>query len=271
MRADLHSHTIYSDGSFTVENLIKRAIERGMDILAITDHDTFNGAKIGFELGPKMGLKVIYGMELSTNRNDESIHILCYFSKPQENNILIETLENQRKNRKTRAHQICDLLKEHFNIELNRSFIEKRESLTRGTIGDELLKQGFVETKKEAFSKMIGSKCPAYVPSTKISTEEGIKLIKEVGGLCVLAHPCLYNKNDIEELIKLGVDGIEAVYPNNEDKEAKYRDLAKKYNILVTGGSDFHMDSDYRHGNVGTSYIKDEDLRRFLRVLENEH
>ena len=272
MRADLHSHTIYSDGSFTIPQIINRAKERGMDILAITDHDTFNGAKIAYEMGPKMGLKVIYGMELSTERNGESIHILCYFSKVQDdNNILVSALENQRKNRKARAYEMGKLLKEHFNIDLDMSFVEERESITRGTIGDELFKQGFVARKKEAFTKMIGGGCPAYIPSTKLSTEEGIKLIKEAGGLCVLAHPCLYKKNDIEELIKLGVEGIEAVYPNNENSETKYRDLARKYNLLVTGGSDFHMDNDYKHGNVGTSYIKDEDLRMFLRVLENEH
>ena len=72
MRADLHSHTIYSDGSFTIPEIIARAIDRDVDILAITDHDTFDGAKIGYEMGPKMGLRVIYGMELSTERNDES-------------------------------------------------------------------------------------------------------------------------------------------------------------------------------------------------------
>ena len=137
MRADLHSHTIYSDGSFTIPQIINRAKERGMDILAITDHDTFNGAKIAYEMGPKMGLKVIYGMELSTERNCESIHILCYFSKVQDdNNILVSALENQRKNRKTRAYEMGKLLKEHFNIDLDMSFVEERESITRGTIGD---------------------------------------------------------------------------------------------------------------------------------------
>ena len=271
MRADLHSHTIYSDGTFTIPEIIKRAVDRDLDILAITDHDTFDGAKIAYEMGPKMGLRVIYGMELSTERNGESIHVLCYFSKPQENNVLIKALEEQRRNRKIRAYKMVELLKEHFNIDLDTKFIEERESITRGTIGDELLKQGFVENKKEAFTKMIGSGCPAYIPSTKLSTEDGIKLIKEAGGLCVLAHPCLYKKNNIEELIKLGVEGIEAVYPNNENNETKYRDLARKYNLLVTGGSDFHTDNDYKHANVGTSFIKDNDLRKFLRILENEH
>lgn len=271
MRADLHSHTIYSDGELSVEELIKRAKARGVDVLAITDHDTFTGSKIGYEIGPSYGVKVIYGMELSTDRNDESIHILCYFSKPNDENKLFQIIEAQRLHRKDRAYEIVKLLKQHFGFDLDTKFIEERHSITRGTIGNEIVKQGFAVDKKEVFTKMIGDGCPAYIPSTKIYTKDGIKLIKDNGGLAVLAHPCLYKKNDIEDLIKLGVDGIEAVYPNNENREQKYRDLAKKYHLIITGGSDFHMDLDYKHADVGTCYIKDQDLRKFLRVLENEH
>ena len=90
----------------------------------------------------------------------------------------------------------------------------------------EIVKQGFAKDKKEVFQRMIGDNCPAYLASTKMTTEEGIALIKKNGGLCVLAHPCLYKKNNVEDLIKLGVDGIEAVYPGKENQETKYRDLA---------------------------------------------
>lgn len=271
MRADLHSHTIYSDGELSVEDLLLRAKSRGLDILAITDHDTFIGSKIGYNIASNYGIRVIYGMELSTERNDESIHILCYFSKPNDNNELFKIIENQRILRKQRAKEIAKLLKIHFGFDLDTSFVDTRHSVTRGTIGNEIVRQGFASDKKEVFTKMIGDGCPCFIPSTKLTTEEGIKLIKENGGLAVLAHPCLYKKNDVEDLIKLGVDGIEAVYPSIEEKEQKYRDLAKKYNLIITGGSDFHMEHDYKHADVGTCYIKDQDLRKFLRVLEDEH
>ena len=271
MRADLHSHTIYSDGVLTPLELIERAKNNNIDVLAITDHDGFMGSKIGYELANELGIKVIYGMELSTESNNESIHILCYFSKPNDDNELFKLMETQRLNRKKRAYEIVKLLKMHFGICLDTKFIEDKYSVTRGTIADEIVKQGFALNKKEVFTKMIGDDCPCFLPSTKLSTRDGIKLIKENGGLCILAHPCLYKKNNIEDLIKLGVDGLECVYPRIENKEQKFRDLATKYNILVTGGSDFHQPHDYNHGDVGDSFIKDLDLRKFLRVLENEH
>ena len=271
MRADLHSHTLYSDGALSVEDLIQRAKSKGLDIIAITDHDTLVGSKYACEVAEDYDMTAIYGMELSTERNNESIHILCYFSKPNLGEGLFTKLEKQRLDRKTRALEVAKLLKIHFNLDLDTKFIEEKHSITRGTIANEIIRQGLAKDKKEVFSKMIGDDCPAFIPSTKLTTEEGIKLIKENNGLCVLAHPCLYKKNDIEDLIKLGVDGIEVVYPSVENREQKYRDLAKKYNLIVTGGSDFHSINDYKHGDVGDCYIKDEDLRKFLRVLENEH
>ena len=95
MRADLHSHTIYSDGTFTIPEIIERAVDRDLDILAITDHDTFDGAKIAYEMGPKMGLRVIYGMELSTERNGESIQVKRrsnYFNA--SDNVFYFTIDN---------------------------------------------------------------------------------------------------------------------------------------------------------------------------------
>lgn len=271
MRADLHSHTIYSDGTLSPKDLLERAKANGVDVIAVTDHDTFMGSMEAYKIAKNIGIKAIYGMELSTKSNGESIHILCYFSKPNEDNELFKKMEHQRLMRKLRTYEIAKLLKQHFGFDLNTDFINEKHSITRGTIGEEIVKQGFAKDKKEVFQRMIGDNCPAYLASTKMTTEEGIALIKKNGGLCVLAHPCLYKKNNVEDLIKLGVDGIEAVYPGKENQETKYRDLAKKYNILVTGGSDFHAINDFKHADVGTSVIKDQDLRKFLRVLENEH
>ncbi len=271
MRADLHSHTIYSDGSLDVSDLLKRAKEHNIDILAITDHDCFEGSEIGYNIAKDYQIRVIFGLELSTKRNDESIHVLVYFSHPLKSGKFYDMMKEQRLERKRRAYKMLSLLKEHFNIELNDKFIEEKNSVTRGTIAEEICKQYPIYNKKEIFKTMIGDGCPCYIPATHLSTEEGIKLIIEAGGMPVLAHPCLYKKNDIEEIVKLGVKGIEAVYPSGKDKETKFRDLAKKYNILVTGGSDFHRVNDLGHGEVGDCYIKDLELRKFIRVLEDEY
>ncbi len=271
MRADLHSHSIYSDGELNVNDLLDRAINNKIDILALTDHDCFDGAIEAYNLSKDKNIQMVYGLELSTYRNDEHIHILAYYSKPLTSGSFYEMLENQRLNRKKRAIEICSLLKQYFNIEMDQSFICERHSISRGTIAKEIVKQGFAENKKEVFIKYIGAGCPCFLPSTKLSPEEGIKLILESGGMPVLAHPCLYKNNNVEDIIKMGVKGIEAVYPNTENRETKYRDLARKYKLIITGGSDFHAINDYGHGEIGEAHIKDQDLRKFLKVLKDEY
>lgn len=271
MRADLHSHTLYSDGVLSVKELLSEAKKANLDVIAITDHDCFDGAIEAFKLQEDFGIRVIFGMELSTYTNDESVHILAYYSKPLKDGYLFNYLNNQRLNRKRRAYEILELLEKHFNIKLDSSFIENKHSVTRGTIASEIINQGYDYDKKYIFNNILGDKCPCNIPSTKLSTKEGISLILESGGLPCLAHPCLYNKNDVIDLIKMGVKGIEAVYPRKENRETKFRDLARKYDLLVTGGSDFHAPFDFGHGSVGESYIKDLDLRKFLKVLEDEY
>lgn len=271
MRADLHSHTIYSDGVYSVRELLEEAKKAKLDVIAITDHDCFDGAIEAYELQEEFKIKVVFGMELSTYTNGESIHVLAYYSKPLKDGYLFDYLRDQRLNRKRRAYDILALLKKHFNIILDPSFIDNIHSVTRGTIASEIIRQGYAYDKKYIFNVILGDNCPCNIPSTKLSTEEGIKLILESGGFPCLAHPCLYKKNDIEDLIKMGVKGIEAVYPRKENRETKFRDLARKYNLLITGGSDFHAPFDLGHGNVGESFIKDLDLRKFLKVLEDEY
>ena len=271
MKADLHSHTKYSDGVLTVIELLEIAKSKKLDVFAITDHDCFDGATEAYKIQEEFGIKMIFGMELSTYSNDESVHVLAYYPQPINSGKLYEMLENQRINRKKRAYEILELLKKHFNIDLDSSFIEKKHSVTRGTMADEIIKQGFARDKATIFKTILGDNCPCYIPSTKLSTKEGIELILESGGMPVLAHPCLYKKNSIEDLIKLGVKGIEAVYPRKENRETKFRDIARKYNLVVTAGSDFHLPNDYSHGNVGDAVIKDLDVRKFLKVLEDEY
>ncbi len=269
MKADLHSHTIYSDGSLTVDELMTRAIEHGLDVFAITDHDCLDGALEAYN--KHTSLHMVYGVEVSTKANNESVHILGYFKKPLEDGNLIMTLEQHRKNRKIRANRILDLLEEKFLIKLDRSFIDLKQGVTRGTIGDEIIRQGYPYTKQEIFEKMIGKDCPCYIPSTQLSTHKGISLIHESNGIAILAHPCLLKNNNVEDIIRMGVDGLEAVYPRKNNSEDVYRGLAKKYNLLVTAGSDFHHLNDYGHGDVGECFIEGKDVERFLQVLENEH
>lgn len=269
MKADLHSHTTYSDGLLTVNELLDRAIANNVDIIAITDHDCVDGAIEAY--GTKKDIKVIFGVELSTERNDESVHILGYFKDPIVSGSLFDILKKQRENRIKRALNILELLKEHYNIELDPSFIYEVDSVTRGTIAREIIKQGYPYTKKHIFDYILGNGCKAYIPSTKMTTEYGIKLIHDNGGLAVVAHPCLFKKNNVYDIIKLGIDGIEGRYPSKFNDESMYRRFANNNKLLFTAGSDFHYPNDSGHGEVGQCTIEGKDLEKFLEVLYDEY
>ena len=266
MKADLHIHTTHSDGAYAVPEILE--MTRRLDYIAITDHDTFAGAKEAIALSPARP-KIIYGIELSTDYRGESVHLLGYFPDPAATGGVEERLLEQRKNRRARADAIRDKLRKLFNIEIDFSAYEGTESITRGTIASAIIERGYPYTREEIFDKMIGSGRPAYIPSTKLSTPDGIELIKENGGLVFLAHPVLLQKIEPEEIISMGVDGIEAIYPaNNKADEKKFRDLAREWRVLISGGSDFHLLDDNMHGKVGKTTLRGKDLKNFLRALD---
>ena len=270
MRADLHMHTIYSDGVYTIGEVVDMAVKANLDMIAITDHDTFTDTT---EF--RHSIKTIYGIELSTLHNGESIHVLGYF-KNRPPKWFVDKLEEFKERRLNRALEILSLLDKHFGIKLDNKFVYEANSITRGSIGREIVKQTNGKyTKSYVFSHFIGHGCKAYIPSLKISTEEGIKLIKDAGGLVVLAHPMLYKTENMMEVIKMGFDGVEAIYPHFHEDIQKYRDLAGKYQIrFITGGSDFHNlvgpDDGSNHGNIGDSFIEGNDLIKFLGELGYE-
>lgn len=265
MKADLHTHTTFSDGKYDVNTLIDIAIQHGIDVLSITDHDCFDGSKQAMNLHKP--IRIVIGIELSTYYNEESVHILGYFKDVSQIESMQPVLDDQIAKRRIRAFQMLDNLETMFGIRLNPSFVKNIESVTRGSIAREIIRQGYPYTNKEIFKTMIGHDCPAYIPATKFGTADGIHLIQKSGGLAILAHPM--NLKDIEpqEIINLGVDGIEAVYPYFKDQEGLYRKLASENHLIITGGTDFHAYNDGRHGNIGDVFLKGADVDLFLKVL----
>jgi len=260
MKADLHIHTKYSDGAYTVQEIL--SFTKDLDYIAITDHDTFSGAKEAYNLN---NTKTIVGIELSTDYYGESVHILGYFRNLEDIEALEVLLVNQQQNRINRAKLISQKLKDIFNIEIAFDDISKPESITRGTIADAIISKGYPYSRIEIFSKMLGDGQPAYIPSTKLSTKAGIEVIKVNNGVAFLAHPILLKRTNILDIIKLGIDGIEAIYPlHNKRMEKQYRVLAKEHQLLISGGSDFHDCNDGLHGNIGSSYLSNNDLDKFL-------
>src|SRR5690554_4662257 len=144
MRADLHSHTTYSDGHLTVEEMIRLAKRNHVTILAITDHDILSGAILAKELTKEDdALEIIVGIELSTYHNEESVHILGYFNEHSDLDSLESFLKRQQEARLVRANKILDLLKHHFDIDVKRELLEEYEAITRGSIADMILESGY--------------------------------------------------------------------------------------------------------------------------------
>ena len=239
--ADLHIHTYFSDGVFSPEKVVKYSKEKGLSAIAITDHDCCSGVAPAIKAGEALGLEVIPGVELSAELGKENIHILGYFINWQDTTF-INNLEEISKSRVERAKKILKKLKEYkIDISENELFeFSGPGSVGRLHIARLLLKKGYISYIEEAFRNYIGDNGPCYVKNFKLSPKEAIDMIKGVGGVTVLAHPKtinvkeFLNKND-------GLQGVEVYHPNHTTKdEAEFKKLAREYNLLMTGGSDFH-------------------------------
>ncbi len=241
--ADLHVHTAESDGTLTPKQLVREALSRGLSAIAIVDHDTVGGIPEAEVAAQGADLEVIAGIELTAQYEGQEIHILGYFLDLQ-NKALLEKLNLVQLNRIERVHKIVNNL-EQQGVKLNAQDvfdISGKGTVGRMHIARALVKGGWVTTTAEAFRKYIGDKSPAYVLGFSLSPVEAINLIKGAGGVAVLAHPyILHDDALITELAGYGLQGIEVYYPEHSQSMVNfYLDLAKKLNLLVTGGSDFH-------------------------------
>ena len=267
MKGDFHIHTTYSDGSLTVDEVLKDASGK-IEYLAITDHDSVEGAKEAYLKFKDYNVNLILGVEVSTFLNDESVHILGYFRNIEDLKGIEEFLKEQRELRNVRCIKIKEKLKKYFDIDLDITKLLKRSCITRKSIANEMIRQGMPYTSKEIFANFLGDNCKAYIPSTKIDTRFAIDLLKKCNAITVLAHPVRLKKNNPQTIIDMGVDGLEAIYSvNNKEETEKYIELAKKNNLFVTAGSDFHHFDDSEHGDIGCVSLDDEYLNVFLEKL----
>lgn len=257
--ADLHLHTIFSDGTYTPQELISESIKCGLSAVAIVDHDTVEGIQPTIDIAKTQDIEVLPGIELTTEYDSLEIHILGYLID-FKNKELIEKLETLKKNRIERIYKIVDKLKNiGINLESKTIFdIARQGTVGRLHIARAMVAEGKTATVLEAFQKYIGDKCPAYVLGFRFSPNEAIKLIKNVGGIPVLAHPYNLNNDDlILNFIDYGLMGVEVYYPEHSQSMINfYLNLARKHNLLVTGGSDCHGNAkpEIRIGSIKISY-----------------
>ena len=241
--SDLHIHTDYSDGTMTPEEVIDEAINLGVSTISITDHDTIDGIMIAHRYGKEKNLHIIPGIELSSYLSPSEIHILGYFIDIN-NRTLQKMIKQAREDRINRIYAMVEKLRK-LNVN-----IDAQEILTlagKGTPGrmhvaETLWEHGYCNTIVESFSKYIRDNGPAYVPKKTLTPQQAIELIIGAHGVAVLAHPGLTLRDHvIKDLVKYGLQGIEVYYPSHTPQAVeKYLKIAKKYNLAVTGGSDFH-------------------------------
>lgn len=270
--ADLHLHTVFSDGTYTPAGLVKEAKAQGLSSIAVADHDTVKGIIPTLEAAKRLDLEIIPGIELTAEYEGLEIHFLGYLIDYQHQE-LIERLELLYQNRIERIYKITGKLKEQgVDLEAKSVFeVSQEGSPGRLHIARALLAKGKVNSIYEAFQKLIGDKCPAYVSGFKLSPLQAMELIKDSGGVAVLAHPYSIRKDElIPELVSQGLMGLEVYYPEHSQAMVNfYLDLAKKYNLLVTGGSDCHGSAkpEVKIGSIKIPYELVEKMKE--RVTRN--
>lgn len=270
IKIDFHTHSTSSDGLMTPKEVVERAYRNNVKYLALTDHDTISGLEEASETAEGLGIKFIPGIELSTTHNKESIHILGFFKdKSYMDEEFIAYLKTLKNKRKIRAEKMVQKLNEIFNIEISIENVLNRgkDVVARPHIAQEIISAGYPYELEYIFQNFIGKDCPAFVPTTKLTTEEGVALLQKYNALVFLAHPKLINNSPLEDFLNMGFDGIEGVYfQNTLDEEKYFLEFAHKYNFLVSAGSDCHgnLDGDERHGDIGAMNISEDLLEKFL-------
>jgi hypothetical protein len=265
--ADLHIHTKTSDGRITSEEAVFLAHQSRLAAISIADHDTVDGIRAALELGKRYGIEVIPGVELSSEIKGIELHFLGYFIDWRDKwfrNKLSELQEARR----DRAKKIIEKLR-GLGIEISYEVIlsSAGKVLGRPHIARLMLERGYVKSIDEAFDNYLGLGRPAHVKKFPLSPKEAIKMIRKLGGIPVLAHPIFARADDmLPDLIGMGLMGIE-VYHGKHDAQATehYKQLAKKYGLLITGGSGAHG-LEIPVGKVRIPYSLVEQLKKVVSV-----
>lgn len=260
MPCDLHLHSTASDG--TLEPLeVAREVDRlGLLAFSITDHDTQEGSRIVAEHASDFTAEFVPGIEINTEQEQRDLHILGYYIQP-DNPALTETLGALRQRRRERAERIIERLQQ-AGVEVSLEDVlevAEGESIGRPHVARALHKLGYGGTPQEVFTRYLLPGGPGYVPRYRLAPKEAVALIKEAGGIPVLAHPGLVgDDNWIYTLKSAGLEGLEVFHTAHDPKTtAKYLKIARKQGLVVTGGSDSHGPLATRPIPIGNAQVPD--------------
>jgi predicted metal-dependent phosphoesterase TrpH len=249
-RIDLHTHSSYSDGSFSPGQLVQLAKNKGFRAIALTDHDTVAGLEEAIAAGKELGVEVVPGVEISAQYPPGTMHILGYYLRPSHPELL-RALEKLQEARAARNPKIIKRL-QALGLEISWTEVHDLSGgqVGRPHIAQVLLRRGYVSSINEAFSRYLKKGAIAYVEKFRFPPQEAIAMILRAGGLAALAHPFTLGVGNpgeltslVRELQAMGLEGMEVFYPEHtEEMTGVYQDVAKGLGLLCTGGSDFHGD-----------------------------
>ena len=240
---DLHMHSVYSDGSSTVEEIIDKAVELGLTQIAITDHNTIEGSILGKKISP---IEFIVGTELSVGYHNKEVHLLGYFPHGSDyKNVNFVISEGEIYKKMATMEMIENLNAMGIDIEIGELKEFAKGIINRVHICKVLQKKGYVSSVAEGFKNYVGNHCPAYVERKTVDIAEACEAIHCDGGIAVIAHPYEYDEvGDIDDFlndIASSIDGIECFHPSATNEQSLHlKDIAEKNGLIITGGSDYH-------------------------------
>jgi len=250
-RIDLHTHTTASDGSLSPSELVQLAKQQGVSALAVTDHDSVEGLPEAMAAGERLGITIIPGIEISCLYEEVELHILGYFIN-QDDPRLKPALARYLSSREDRNPKIIERLRQ-LGFDLTYDEVKNfagEATICRPHIAQILLRKGYVASVADAFDRFLGDDGPAYVSRALPTASEAISLIRELGGLAVLAHPGYAGRlkqsfNELCATLKgFGLAGLETLYSSHTQQQTdRFRSIAREHGLLITGGSDFHGDT----------------------------
>jgi predicted metal-dependent phosphoesterase TrpH len=265
--ADLHVHTFHSDSTFTPAEVVDLAHRKGLSAIAVTDHDCVDGIDPSLARAEKYGVEIIAGVELTAEEENLEIHMLGYFIDWKAD-WFEKKLVKIREARLERIYAMVEKLKDSgIDVDPKKVLaLSGPGSVGRLHLATVLYNEGLTSSVSEAFWKYIGNKAHCYVKKYKLTSKEAVDMILKLGGVPVLAHPHILRRDDlIPRFKKDGIRGIEAYHSDHAaNVAAHYEDLAMRYGLLITGGSDCHGKgkSEVLLGKVKVPYSLVEALKK---------
>ena len=275
MRIDLHTHSNRSDGTTSPADVVAEASEAGLDVVALTDHDTTRGWDDAADAARRVGIDVVRGIEISCRHRGISIHLLAYLPAPEGE--LFDEMEHARESRVTRAERMVERLGRDVPITYEQVLAQAGPDATIGRphIADALVANGVVPDRSTAFEHLLSNSGPYHAGHYAIDPVRAVTLVRAAGGVPVMAHPFadvrgrVVDDAVIEEMIDAGLLGLEAHHRDHTPEQVRHaRDLARTHDLLVTGSSDYHGDG--KPNRLGENTTEPDQYERLVALATSD-